>query len=204
MVARFRALAVGLCVLSAASSSTRAAAETCPVSLFQVGPPSYSTLAARETTVVIDGATLSGSYDLRKGVSTVAMTPCALLETQVRSVDRYHVIDIAPGSSVDLVVGLEVGGFVYTPGCGGSGCEGWFRASLRAGADSVVREVSVGLSGRADLVETLWVPLHVSLGEEFEIETSLDVRARPGANHGGSGYAEMIFDGLPTSASIVS
>jgi len=202
---------LGLMLVGCAlAPATPARAGTCPPTTVQVG--SFSTadyyIAALDTTR--SGGFYPGvfnlSYDLVSGALHVDKDiNSSTGAVAVNARDAYDVAGLPGGTVVPLTAMLDVNGYMESPGCGGTGCYGVCGAAIVQGAAQVVREVSVGFSGRSDLITTLELPISVTVGTPLVVEFDLYERANAGGDwHGGVADAQIRFTGLPAGASIVS
>lgn len=156
------------------------------------------TAAAFETTA----AGRMAGYDLIGGTVRMAH-PGTLSPLFVQAVDRYRVVGVPDGTPIALVALYDVDGWVQSPGCGGTGCHGYFGAQIAHEATAVKRVVDAGFNGRASLVETLQLPLDVTAGQEVELRFSLWFY-RSSAGYYGEGTGRLRFAGLPAGATVVS
>jgi hypothetical protein len=121
--------------------------------------------------------------------------------------DRYSIEGLPPGTVVPLTANLDVNGFVESTGeCTAPGCSGTFGARIGDPfAWYAEQSVSVGQTGRSDLVTQLQFPLSITVGEPAAIAYEIYYFVpSDGIGHGGVAHATLSFSGLPAGATLVS
>jgi hypothetical protein len=193
-----------------AASMARAQGLACPNSEVQLGDSNvadYAT-AALDTSHTYPTGTYRAAYNLLAGTLHIEkpLTSNFGYPYMIAS-DRYDIAGLAPGTIVPLTVAFDVNGYVQSAGdCGGSGCSGFFGARMfKDGVTVVDQSVSVGFTGRADLVQALKFPTSITVGQPSEIQFQLYYFVQAGGDHyGGIGDGAFHFTGLRAGAAMVS
>jgi len=190
----------------------RAAAAACPPSQAQlVGFNSLFTVpgATFDTTLTVPGyGALGGAgFDLVAGTLSMWRAVGGVNWTRVIATDAYDVIGVAPGTPVALTALLDVSGLLTSPGCGGSGCGGWFQASITQGpANASLQQTFADAfaGGDVDVSQTLALPITITAGMPVTLQFEEAVFIPAGGNAGGSGHGTIRFAGLPGGVAVVS
>jgi hypothetical protein len=171
--------------------------------LFPVSTASFDT-----TYNVPGGPSGDVGFDLAAGTLHMSRTVYYQANwTRVIATDAFDVMGVAPGTPVTLVANLDVTGQLVSPGCGGSGCGGWFQASITQGSlmDSLQATfANVFTGGQVDVIRTLSLPLTIVAGTPATIAFEIAVFVPAGGDAGGSGSGIIHFTALPSGASVVS
>lgn len=166
-------------------------------SLFAVPAPVFDTTYA----------TSEAGWDLPAGTVLVSRAVGGVNWTRSIATDDYDVTGVAPGTVVNLTAAFDVDGYVTSPGCGGSGCGGYFQASVTQGASSNQQQVTFPdpfAGGTTNMLQTLTLPITITAGTPTTVEFELAVFVPAGGNAGGAGTGAIRFTGLPAGAHVVS
>lgn len=177
-------------------------------------PDSHAQLLGFNNLFAVQGPVLDTTYttshagfDLPAGTVTVSRAIGGVNWTRSIATDAFDVTGVAPGTPVTLTAEFEVDGHVASPGCGGSGCGGYFQASLTQGASTNAQQVTLPnpfAGGQVNLQQTLTLPVTITAGTPLVIAFELAVFVPAGGNAGGSGNGIIRFSGLPPGAQVVS
>ena len=177
-------------------------------------PDSHAQLVGFNNLFAVPGPVLDTTYttshagfDLPAGTVTVSRAVGGVNWTRSIATDAYDVTGVALGTPVTLTAEFEVDGSVTSPGCGGSGCGGYFQASITQGANTSAQQVTLPnpfAGGQVNLQQTLALPLTITAGTPVTIAFELAVFVPAGGNAGGSGNGAIRFGGLPPGAQVVS
>jgi len=177
-------------------------------------PDSHAQLVGFNSLFAVSAATFDSTYlssevafDLPAGTLQVSRGVGGVNWTRSIATDAYDVTGVAPGTALTLTAALDVNGYVTSPGCGGSGCGGYFQASITEGANSNQQQVTFPdpfAGGQADMVQTLVLPITITAGTPTTIAFELAVFVPAGGNAGGAGTGVIHFTGLPAGAQVVS
>lgn len=146
-------------------------------------------------------------FDLPAGTLKVWRVTGGVDWIRTIATDDYDLEGVTPGTVVALTAALDVNGSVTSPGCGGSGCGGYFQASITQGASSTQQQVTFAnpfAGGVASLVQTLTLPITITAGTPTTVAFELAVFVPAGGNAGGSGTGVLHFAGLPVGARVIS
>lgn len=194
----------------AAASPSHAQIVPCPTSDVQLyfAVASYPTAALDTSYVVGSFGTYRASFDLVSGALHIEKPITSNFGYEyVTARDAYDLQGLPAGTVVPLTAHFSVNGYVESGlGCGGSGCSGFFGASLYQGATQVANQsVSVGFTGRSDLVQTLGFPFSLTVGQPVALGFQLYYFVQAGGDgYGGIGDGSLYFTGLPAGAKLVS
>ena len=129
----------------------------------------------------------------------------SLSPTVCRALDRYDVTGVPPGTLVPVTVRLSIDAFAETGGCGGSGCCGFLRATVRAGRDTATAAgVGQTFGGRAGFQLDVEVPITMIAGTPREIEIEMYSRRCAGGAHTVDGTGRLEFVGTDPDAAVKS
>jgi hypothetical protein len=177
-------------------------------------PESHAQLVGFNNLFAVQGPVLDTTYttshagfDLPAGTVAVSRAVGGVNWTRSIATDDFDVTGVAPGTPVAVIAEFEVDGYVSSPGCGGSGCGGYFQASLTQGANSNAQQVTLPnpfAGGQVNLTQTLTLPVTITAGSPLTIAFELAVFVPAGGNAGGSGNGTIRFSGLPPGANVVS
>jgi hypothetical protein len=182
----------------------------CPNSEVQLGDSNVAdyTSAALDTSHTYPTGTYRAAYNLLTGALHFEKPLTSNFgHPFVIASDRYDIAGPAPGTIVPLTVEFDVNGYVESAGdCGGSGCSGFFGARMfKDGVTVVDQSVSVGFTGRADLIQALQFPTSITVGQPTVIQFQLYYFVQAGGDHyGGIGDGAFHFTGLPAGAALIS
>lgn len=198
---RLPVLALLLATAALAPAAARAAAP-CPPSTFSV----YGTATSLSSDAVFDTSTFAGSGGWDMPAGRVRMYSTGTLGGVTTTVfDDFDVTGVPPGTVVDVLATLTVDGAVWTNGCGGSGCAGWYEVRFRHGSDSlsVLHAVSL-FSGRSDFHDVIQLLVRITAGQPERISIRAHGQRSPGGAHESEATSVLSFGGLPEGAGIVS
>jgi hypothetical protein len=177
-------------------------------------PDSHGQLVGFNNLFAVSSATFDSTYllsevafDLPAGTLRMSRGVGGVNWTRSIATDAYDLAGVAPGTVVTLTAALDVNGYVTSPGCGGSGCGGYFQASITEGANSSQQQVTFPnpfAGGQVDMVQTLTLPLTITAGTPVTVAFELAVFVPAGGNAGGAGSGVIHFDGLPEGVQVVS
>lgn len=177
-------------------------------------PDSYAQLVGFNNLFAVPGAVLDTTYttshagfDLPAGTVTVSRAVGGVNWTRSIATDDFDVTGVPAGTPIGVIAEFEVDGFVTSPGCGGSGCGGYFQASLTQGANSNAEQVTLPnpfAGGIVPLQQTLTLPITIIAGSPLSVAFELAVFVPAGGNAGGSGSGTIRFSGLPPGVQVVS
>jgi hypothetical protein len=164
--------------------------------------------AVVDTVLTDQSGTFRAGYNLTTGAmyldKPIASGP-GLMYVNPR--DRYDITGLPPGTVVPLTAILDVNGYVESAGiCTADGCSGTFGARIGDPFSWYAEQsVSVGQTGRSDLVTQLQFPFSITVGQPSLVQYQIYYFATAtGLGHGGIGQATFSFSGLPAGATLVS
>ena len=192
---------VAVCLGTCPGRSSAAGAD-CPANQMSFGGSIYFSSSA----AVVDTTALLGhiAYDLVQGFVSMQQC-CSLGGVHLDAFDDYDIIGVPNGTPVSLTAVLTVDGAVYTAGCGGTGCGGYYVARLIHGTEVAEAQHSDHLfQGRIEHHDVLSIPLTIIAGQPERLEFKLDGARSPGGSHGSEARGVLSFTGLPAGASVVS
>jgi len=120
----------------------------------------------------------------------------------VRVVDRFDLAGVPPGTAVSATLELHTAG--QTTSCSGHGCGVEFRASLRAGADSLVGDASGEGPGVRVLPTHLKLPVTLVAGSPLEAQFFMHFATGPAGAGTVDASATWEFSGLPSGVQVLS
>jgi len=191
-------------LLAAAALAPAAAhaAAPCPPSTFSV----YGTPTSLNGDAVFDTTTFAGSGGWDMPAGRVHMYSTGTLGGVTTAVlDDFDVTGVPPGTVVDVLATLTVDGAVWTDGCGGSGCAGWYEVWFRHGSDSLSVKHAVSLfTGRADFHDVIQLLVRITAGQPERLSIRAHGQRSPGGAHPSEATSVLSFSGLAEGVGIVS
>jgi hypothetical protein len=177
-------------------------ADPCPQSRVVLpGTSSGPTTAAVYDTSGYGG---SGGWDMTAGRVHMYSTG-TLAGVTTYAFDDYDVTGVPPGTVVNLLATLTVDGAVWTDGCGGSGCGGYYRVTFRHGADSLeVLHADHLFTGRLDHHDEIQLLVPITAGQPEQLEIRTHGQRSPGGAHYSEATSVLSFTGLPEGVGITS
>jgi hypothetical protein len=119
--------------------------------------------------------------------------------------DAFDVAGVPAGTVVNAVATLTVDGAVWTDGCGGSGCGGFYWVWFRHGNDSLqVLQSDHLFSGRVDHHDVIQLPVTFTAGQPELLSIRAHGQRSPGGAHHSEATCVLTFSGLPAGAGVVS
>lgn len=176
-------------------------AAPCPDSYVSIGIPSSITAAA-----VFDTSGWTGEARWNIPAGNVYMySTGSLAGTTVDVFDDFDVTGVAPGTVVNVLATLTVDGAVWTDGCGGSGCAGWYSVWFRHGSDSLeVLHADGMFSGRIDHHDVVQLRVPITAGTPERLEIRARGARSPGGSHQSEANAVLSFTGLDEGVGVTS
>ena len=162
-----------------------------------------------------DVSTVAPTYDVTNNLSwirgdhTIGVYSLhhdgSLAPTVVTARDRFDVVGVPAGTQVTVYATFAITGWVYTPGCGASGCCGMLVPTIRAFPDTATTTL-IGHSnlGRADFSGTVALPVTFIAGTPRDIEFEMYARRCPGGAHTVDATGRVQFVGTDPNAVVVS
>ncbi len=199
--ARLAALAVAS--LLAAGFAPPSAAQSCPASTVTlgVGVSSISSAAVFDTSAVNQGEV---RWDMTVG-NTYLFSAGSLSGLFGDVYDDFDVTGVPAGTPVNVVAELTVDGAVWTPGCGGSGCGGYYWVRFYHGTDSLVVQHSDHLySGRLDHHDVVQLAFTIVAGQPERLRIQSHGARTPGGSHLSEANCVLRFRDLPAGVDITS
>ncbi|NOT33755.1 MAG: hypothetical protein HOP12_06240 [Candidatus Eisenbacteria bacterium] len=163
-------------------------------------PPSQVlTTAAIFDSSVIDanGAGFRVGFDLTRGEVHVYHC-CGLAGKTTTARDAFDVIGVASGTPVNVVARMTVDGWIWTRGCGGTGCSGLLWTTLTAGAltNQMVLSRTIFSADSIHVTGVVELPVTIVAGTPLTIEFSMHGMRAAGGAHGAHGSGRYEFVGL--------
>jgi len=191
-------------VLLASLSFATGAAQSAPcpesVVLLYGAPPASNTAAAFDTANFAG----SGGWDMPAGLVHMYSTG-TLTGVTTAVFDDFDVTGVPPGTVVNVLATLTVDGAVWTDGCGGTGCGGFYWVWFRHGTDSLSVVQSDHLfTGRADHHDVIQLPVTFTAGQPEQLSIRAHGQRSPGGAHYSEATCVLTFSGLPQGADVVS
>lgn len=192
---------LALVVLALAAARTGAAAP-CPPSTVTLGVG----VSSISTAAVFDTVGMQGECRWNVPEGVVYLYSAGWLGgPYVDAYDDYDVTGVAIGTPVNLTAELTVDGAVWTAGCGGSGCGGFYSVDFLHGADSLgVLHSDHLFTGRLDHHDVLELPLTITAGQPERLHVRAHGARSPGGAHESEANCVLRFRGLPEGVDVVS
>ncbi len=195
----FTAIAIASFVLAAGAAR---AAEPCPPSTASLA----GVLSSISTAAVFDTSGERGSARWNTVEGVVYLYSSGWLGgPYVDAYDDYDLTGVPAGTPVSLTAELTVDGAVWTDGCGGSGCGGYYSVDFLHAADSLgVLHADHLFTGRLDHHDVLAMPITITAGQPERLHVRAHGGRSPGGAHQSEANCVLRFRGLPAGVDVVS
>lgn len=191
-----------LSLLLAGVPAAPAKAADCPPGTVTLG----TGISSISTEAVFDTVALQGEcrWDMTAG-NVYLYSAGWLGGPYVDAFDDFDVLGVPAGTPVNLVAVLTIDGAVWTDGCGGTGCGGYYSVDFLHGADSLgVLHNDHLFSGRIDHHDVLQMPLTFVAGQPERLHIRAHGARTPGGAHESEANCVLTFTGLDAGMGVTS